>query len=82
METRDELPILWDVQSRFPLPHVLFVQILPTPGGGRVPGTNRRLYSYVSFWRVVHGFARSLDLRAFFGEFAGVHDGVRVGPAQ
>ena len=82
METSNKFPILWDVQSRFPLPHVLFVQILPTPGGGRVPGTDGGLYSYARVRGVVHGAARSLDLGPFFGEFARVHDGVRVGEKE
>ena len=79
METSNKFPILWDVQSRFPLPHVLFVQILPTPGGGRVPGTDGGLYSYARVRGVVHGAAGAVDLGALFRQFVGVHDGLRLG---
>ena len=79
METSNKFPILWDVQSRFLISHVLFVQILSPPGGGRVPRTNRRLHRDAGIWRVVHGPARALDLGAFSREFVGVHDGLCVG---
>ena len=82
MATGDEFPVLWDVFVRFPISHVLFVQILPTLGGGRVSRTNRRLYRHVSFWRVVHGAARSLDLGAFPRQFTRVHDGLCVGEKE
>ena len=46
LETSDEFPILWHVLIRLPIPHVLFVQILSTPGGGRVPGTDGGLHRH------------------------------------
>ena len=79
MATSNKFPILWDVQSRFPISHVLFVQILSTPGGGRVPRDERRLHRDARVRGVVHGFARAVDLGAFPRVFAGVHDGLCVG---
>ena len=82
METSNKFPVFRHVFPGFPISHVLLVQILPTPGGGRVPGTDGGLYSYAFLWRVVHGAARAVDLGAFSRVFAGVHDGVRVGEKE
>ena len=82
METSNKFPILWDVQSRLPISHVLLVQILSAPGGGRVPGTNRRLHRHARVRGELHGAARAVDLGAFPREFAGVHDGLCVGEKE
>ena len=82
METSNKFPILWDVQSRFPIPHVLLVQILPTPGGGRVPGTDGGFHRHARVRGELHGFARSLDLGAFPRVFSSIHDGLCVGEKE